>query len=101
MGRFNKNVPFSSITLPSCSISHLSRIGKSFVSVYIVCRIACILPGPEINSQRLPVLFFGLQLSFKASSSVVEIIDPKNIDFGCILMFDCFVKSKSTLVIPI
>ena len=67
----------------------------------MVCRIALISPGPETNSQRLPVLFFGLQPTFNASSSVVEIIDPMNIEVGCILIFACFVKSKSTLVIPI
>ena len=66
----------------------------------MVCLIDSISPGPEINSQRLPVLFLGLQPIFNASSSVVEIIEPINIDDGWILTLACLVKSKSTLVIP-
>ena len=66
----------------------------------MVCLIACISPGPATNSQRFPVLFFGLQLTFNASSSVVDMIDPMNMAVGCILIFACLVKSKSTLVIP-
>ena len=101
MGTFNKYVPSPSITFPPSSISYFSNIGNPLLSENMVCRIALISPGPETNSQRLPVLFFGLQPTFNASSSVVEIIDPMNIEVGCILIFACFVKSKSTLVIPI
>jgi hypothetical protein len=44
-------------------------------------------------------LFFGLQLTLSASSSVVDIIEPRKTDLGSILIF-ASLKSKSTLVIP-
>ena len=46
------------------------------------------------------MLFFGLQLTLNASSSLVEIIDPIKTAVGLIDTFASDVKSKSTLVIP-
>ena len=86
---------------PSCSNLYCSRIGKLFLSGYIVCLIANICPGPAINSHKFPVLFFGLQVVLSESSLVVEIIDPRKIAVGLIVTFASAVKSKSTLVIPI
>ena len=68
------------MTFPPSSNLYSSKTGNPSLSLKTVCLNAKIFPAPVTKSQRLPESNFGLQFTFKTSSSLVENKDPIKID---------------------